>query len=225
MKRNVTIAVVVIILALLSVFGFKFYKEQSEKALAEQRDIADKAEKSRLQAEADKRDAAEAEAHRLAALKAQQEAEASALQLEKLRADQAAAEAARIAAEKIAAAAELETARLAKERESLDTEARRQAELRAKDEAAADAARREALVKLAQAEQEKRELADREAARLASLKAQQALEEQAAKRVILGKTVQPPDYHRREHYYMQIDMLNNASAVPTKTPVEPAAQP
>ena len=219
MKKGATIALIVLIAASCGFYGFKRYKQASEQALADQRLAADKAEQTRLQAEAVKRAEAEAEDHRLAALKAQKEAEQTALELQKLRADQAATEAARLAAEKEVAAAEAERARLAKEKEALEGEARRLAEQREKEAAIADAARRDALLKLAEVEQQKRELADREASRLASLKTQQAMEEQTVKRILLNKSILPPDYKRRDHYYMKIDLMN---AAPLPAPATPA---
>ena len=218
MKKGIIIAIIVLIAATCGFYGFRQYKRSSEQALTDQRFAADKAEQTRLQADAARRAEAEAESHLLAALKAQKDAEQAALELQKLRSEQATAEAARIVAEKEAATAEAERARLAKEKESLEGEARLLAEQREKEATIADAARRDALLKLADAEQKKRELADREAARLAALKTQQAIEEQAAKRILLGKSILPPDYKRRDHYYMQIDLINTA---PLPAPAKP----
>ena len=218
MKKGIIIAIIVLIAATCGFYGFRQYKRSSEQALTDQRFAADKAEQTRLQADAARRAEAEAESHLLAALKAQKDAEQAALELQKLRSEQATAEAARIVAEKEAATAEAERARLAKEKEALEGEARLLAEQREKEATIADAARRDALLKLADAEQKKRELADREAARLAALKTQQAIEEQAAKRILLGKSILPPDYKRRDHYYMQIDLINTA---PLPAPAKP----
>ena len=218
MKKGIIIAIIVLIAATCGFYGFRQYKRSSEQALTDQRFAADKAEQTRLQADAARRAEAEAESHLLAALKAQKDAEQAALELQKLRSEQATAEAARIVAEKEAATAEAERARLAKEKEALEGEARLLAEQREKEATIADAARRDALLKLADAEQKKRELADREAARLAALKTQQAIEEQAAKRILLGKSILPPDYKRRDQYYMQIDLINTA---PLPAPAKP----
>ena len=108
------------------------------------------------------------------------------------------------------AAVEAEHARLAKEKDALECEARRLAEQQKKEAIIADAARRDSQLRLAEAEQQKRELADRESARLAALTSRQAIGVQATKRILLGKSILPPDYKRRNHYYMQIDLLNTA---------------
>ena len=210
MKR--TTLIILALLLLLGVggyFGFQAYKRNSTSGNAQSLAAAEQADADRRKAEAA---AAEAEAARLASEKARKDAEAvAAAELERRRAAEI-AEAARLASEREqAAAAAADQERAAKAAAELQANARRASELRAQETAAAEQARLAALAKLAAAEQEKQEAAAREAARLAALKAQQEREAALAaiKPDLIDRSVLPPDYKRREHYYMQVELQNS----------------
>jgi len=61
---------------------------------------------------------------------------------------------------------------------------------------------------VAEIERLQREAAAREAARLAALKRQQELEAEVILADLLPHAVYPQDYKRREHYYLNVEMLN-----------------
>lgn len=227
MKKSITL-VLIAVLALASIyFGYQSYRAGVDRDMAARAIAAEQAAALERDADVRRKGKAEAEAHRLAALKAEQDAEAATVELARLRAAQANAEAARLAAETAAREAAATRERLTREKEQAVGEARRLAELREKEASDAQRVRDEALRKLADVERLSRERADREAARMASLKQQQELELEA-ERSLLTRGILPADYKRRQHYYQMIEMQNagisaenanlNPKAVPATRP-------
>ncbi len=175
MKKGIIILLTVIPLLLVIILGYRWYAADVARKEAEIR-ANEQAQTELRRREAGQKAAAEAEARRLADLKARQEAEEAEQRLAQTQADQAAAEAARRAAEEENKRQIAGRDQLAREREAAKEEARQQAEIREKEAAEAEARRLGALAELAKLEQAKREQAGREALRLAALKRQQELE-------------------------------------------------
>ncbi len=218
MKKTPVIVTIVILGLIAAGFAYRSYKADAERTLAAQRDADDRAAAEQRRLETERRAAAEAEAARLATLKAQQEAEAAEKNLAQLRADEAAATAARQAAEAEVSRLTAERERLRLEKEAAQGEARKLAEARERAAADAEQARLDAVEKLSALEREKRETADREAARLASLKHQQELEA-AQPRPRHFWSIYPNDYKRKEHYYLEMDLLNTNFVRPFTKPM------
>lgn len=190
-------------------FGYRAYRWNTDRERTARLAAAEQAAALERENEARRQARIEAEAHRLSALKAQQDAVRAEAELARLRAAQADAELARAAAERAAKEAAETQARLARERELASGEAQKLAERREREAADAARARDEALRRLAESERLSRERAEREAARLARLREQRELELEA-ERTLLARGVLPPDYKRRQHYYQAIEMQNAA---------------
>jgi hypothetical protein len=209
MKRGPIIAFIAIVVLLAGFFGSRAFKRHQSEQMAARLSAQHEADAARKAEEDKKRAQAEAEAHRLAEMKAKQDADESAAELARLQADQLAAEGRRRAAEDEAKQAAALRERLTKEKEASEGEARRIAEEREKDAIRAEEARKAALAQLAEVEKGKKEKTDREAFRLAALRRQQESEAHlAAQSEILARSIYPADYKRREHYYMSVDMEN-----------------
>jgi hypothetical protein len=218
MKKTPVIVTVVILVLIGAGLAYRSYKADAERTLATQREADERAATEQRRIEIERRAAADAESGRLAALQAQQEAAATEKNLAQLRADEAAATVARQAAEADLTRLTAERERLRLEKEAAQGEARRLAEIRERAAADAEQARLDALEKLAAVEREKRDTADRESARLASLKHQQELEA-AQPHPRHFWSIYPSDYKRREHYYLEMDLLNTNFVRPFTKPM------
>jgi len=229
MNKSIFIIITSVLGLAVAVTGYHAYRSNQDKILSAERSAAERADADARRLEAEHKAAAETEARRLAELKARQDAADAEKRLADLRAQQAESEKQRIAAEAALAQMTAERERLEKEKEAAQGEARVQAELREKEAAEAEARRQTALKQLQQAEDEKRAMVDREAARLAALKKQQELEANLKLRSVYERSIYPSDYKRREHYYMNIDLLNAglvpAAPVPPLFPSQEASHP
>ena len=230
MNKAIVIPIILILAVVAGFFGYKAYRAGVERDVAARTAAADKMAGEEKLGDASRKAKAEAEAHRLAALQAQQASEAATREVTRLRAAQATAEAARVAAEAAAREAKATRERLTREKEAAVGESRRLAELREKDAEAVERERDAALQKLKDVERQSREMADREAARLVALKDRQELELEA-ERSLLTRGILPADYKRRQHYYQNIQMQNadiaaeNAAHRKPATTNEPLSTP
>lgn len=209
MKKTVTAVLVMLILALglvLGYRGYRHYQANLQAELARQR-ASDEQQK---QAEQSRQAAAEIEARRLAEIQARQKAADEEERATRLAAERADAERRRLADEAEGARLAAETTRLRRENEAAQREARRLAADRQREAAEADRARDAALGKLHALEQQKRDAADRETARLAALTAQR--EKEAAWQALLARlrsdspdprVIYPFDYKPRNHYNLR----------------------
>lgn len=212
---------IILIIALLAGGGFatyRAYQASLEKQLADKQAAEAAAETARVKFEAQKRTELETEAKRLADLKAAEEARNQEALLARLRAEQAANEAARIAAIEEARRVSDQLARLRAEKEAADLESRRLSDLRAKDSAAAELARLDAIKKLEDLERQTRELAAAQAAAQAALDAARNREPLWQPGKQLDRNILPADYKRRQHYYQQVFTTNAEASRPPSKP-------
>jgi hypothetical protein len=139
-------------------------------------------------------------------LKARQDTEEAANRLAAAQKERQAAEAARLAAAEDAKRLAAEQDRIRAARDAAALEARQQQELRDKEAREAEEKRLAAIKAL---EGDRKAQDEREATRLAALRRQQELEALApharfqAQRVIYSE-----DYKRRQHYYLELELMN-----------------
>jgi hypothetical protein len=226
MKRAIPLIIILLLLG-LSFWAYRSYRTSADTENAARISGADQSDEARRAAEDKKKAIAEAEAHRLAALLAEQKALDQSNELARLRADEAAAEARRLAAEREAKAAAEAQSGYAAEKDKLTGEARRLAAEREAAAAAAAAARLNALKELEAAHQQKKEEADRlattQAATQAQIEKEKKLETEARQVAeLLNRAIYPPDYKRREHYYLDVNRKNAAEQGKTNTSPAPA---
>lgn len=227
MKRGITIGVIVVLLLLTGFFAYQGWEaKKARDHAAEQARIAKQAEQDK--AESERRLAAEKEARRLADLKADKDRAEAAAALERAKKERETAElAVREAAERAKKMTE-EAERLRLARAQADQENQRLMRLREQEARDAEEKRVAALKALEDAERAKRDLEAREQERIANLRRQEELARYmpASARSLLGRTIFPESYKRRQHYYMNVEFINEGLVdYPAKPDDKAAAVP
>lgn len=227
MKRGLTIGVIVLLLLLTGFFAYRGWEanQAREREALERNRAAQQAQLDK--AEAERKLSAEAEARRLAEAKAKKDAEDAERRL-------AAAKKEREDAEAAARESEARNKRLTDEQERLrlarlqaEEETKRLAALREKDARDAEEKRLAALRALEDAERARRDLEAREQERLAALRKQEELAKYvpASARDFLGRMIYSEGYKRRQHYYMNVELINEGFVAYPVKPFAPQPAP
>lgn len=209
MDRTVWIIIAVVALAVAGFFGYRAYENSAQRRadLQHSEELQRALDESRLAAKDSARRAdQEAEARRLAELKAKQDGEAEARRLAQAQAEREAQEAARRRAEEEAARSAQEIERMQAERARLEADSRRLDELRTRESAEAEAKLAAAQKALQEIERQKNAEIERQAALIASYAAQgpQAADAKAGRGGPLPRIIFPVDYKRGSHYTLPL---------------------
>ncbi|RKX33577.1 MAG: hypothetical protein DRP71_10005 [Verrucomicrobia bacterium] len=213
MNKTIVALIVTVAVALAAFFGYRSVQATKEREVETRRATELTAEISAIrlaEKEALKRAEVDAEARRLAGIKARQEAEAEAVRLAEVEALREREEAARRRAEADAAEAVLALALLAEEKSVVEDEVRRLADLRLQEAKEAEERFLAAERALRESEEEtkaRQAEIDRQAALLDSLHRRQQAESivvDTEEEIRQSRFVYPVDYKRGNHYRITV---------------------